>query len=92
MPKRIKLRRFRRGEKKMLFMNLHDRKLPVWIAQRYRIIANVYQHQSVRATTRQLGCAKETAYRCVKEFNMVFVVFSDVPIPRDVQLKSLHDK
>ncbi len=69
MPKRIKLRRFRRGEKKMLFTKLHDRKLPVWIAQRYRIIANVYQHQSVRATARQLGCAKETAYRCVKEFN-----------------------
>jgi len=69
MPKRIKLRRFRRGEKKMLFTKLHDRKLAVWIAQRYRIIANVYQHQGVRAVARQLGCAKETAYRCVKEFN-----------------------
>ena len=69
MPKRIKLRRFRRGEKKMLFTKVHDRKLPVWIAQRYRIIAGVYQQQSVRATARQLGCAKETAYRCVKEFN-----------------------
>jgi transposase len=69
MPKRIKLRRFRRGEKKMLFTKLHDRKSPVWIAQRYRIMANVYQHQSVRAAARQLGCAKETAYRWVKEFN-----------------------
>lgn len=69
MPKRIKLRRFRRGEKKMLFTKVHDRKLPVWIAQRYRVIAGIYQQQSVRATARQLGCAKETAYRCVKEFN-----------------------
>lgn len=69
MPKRIKLRRFRRGEKKMLFTKIRDRKLPVWIAQRYRIIANVYQKHSVRATARQLGCAKETAYRCVREFN-----------------------
>ena len=69
MPKRIKLRWFRRGEKKMLFTKIHDRKLPVWIAQRYRIIANVYQKQSVRAAARQLGCAKETVYRGVREFN-----------------------
>jgi len=53
----------------MLFTKMRDRKLPVWIAQRYHIIANVYQEQSVCATARQLGCAKETAYRCVREFN-----------------------
>lgn len=69
MPKRIKVRRLRRGEKKMLFTKLHDRKLPVWIAQRYRIIAHVYQQRSVRATARHLGCAKETAYHSVHEFN-----------------------
>lgn len=29
MPKRVKLRRFHRGEKQLLDAKLHDRKLPV---------------------------------------------------------------
>lgn len=69
MPKRLQLRRFRRGEKRLLFSKVHDRKLPVWMAQRYRVIALVYAGLSVRATARRLACAKETAYRWVGEFN-----------------------
>ncbi len=69
MPKRIKLRRFRRGEKQLLTAKLHDRKLPVWLAQRYRLIALVYAGLSVLAAARRLVCAKETAYRWTKEFN-----------------------
>jgi transposase len=69
MPKRIRLRRFRRGEKQLLTTMLHDRKLPVWLAQRYRVIALVYDGLSVRATARRLTCAKETAYRWITEFN-----------------------
>jgi transposase len=69
MPKRIKLRRFRRGEKRLLNAKLHDRKLPVWLAQRYRLIALVYANRSVFAAARRLGCAKETAYRWTQEFN-----------------------
>jgi transposase len=71
MPKRIELRRFHRGEKQLLNIMLHDRKLPVWQAQRYRLIALVYQGLSVRAASRRLTCAKETAYRWVNEFNHV---------------------
>jgi transposase len=69
MAKRLQLRRFHRGEKIRLIAKLHDRKLPVWIAQRYRIIAYVYQELSVRAAAHHLGCAKETAYRCIKDSN-----------------------
>lgn len=69
MPKRLSLRRFRRGEKRMLEVKLNDRKLPVWMAQRYRIIAAVRQGQSVLAAARHVGCAKETAYRWIREFN-----------------------
>jgi len=69
MPKRIQLRRFRRGEKKLLNARLHNRKLPVWLAQRYRLIALIYLGLSVLAAARRLSCAKETAYRWIKEFN-----------------------
>lgn len=50
---------------------LRDRKLPVWQAQRYRLIALVYNGVSVRAAARHLTCAKETAYRWIEEFNRV---------------------
>jgi transposase len=69
MPKRIQLRRFRRGEKRWLLSKIRERKLPVWIAQRYRVIALVYAGRSVLAAARGLACAKETAYRWVEEFN-----------------------
>ena len=39
MPKRIQLRRFHRGERQVLLATLKNRKLPVWMAQRYRLIA-----------------------------------------------------
>jgi transposase len=71
MPKRIELRRFQRGEKQLLKTMLHDRKLPIWRAQRYRVIALLYNGLSARAAARQLTCAKETAYRWVVEFNRV---------------------
>jgi transposase len=71
MPQRIKLRRFYRGEKQWLNTKLHDRKLPVWLAQRYRLIALVYAGLSVFAAARRLGCAKETAYRWIQEFNRI---------------------
>ena len=69
MPKRIKLRRFHRGEKQWLNAKVHDRKMPVWLAQRYRVIALVYVGLSVLVAARRLRCAKETAYRWIKEFN-----------------------
>lgn len=69
MPKRIKLRRFHRGERQLLNAKLHDRKLPVWLAQRYRLIALVHAGLNVFGAARRLGCAKETAYRWIKEFN-----------------------
>jgi transposase len=69
MARRLQVRRFRHGEKKQLIAKLHDRKLPFWIAQRYRITACVYQELSVRAAAQYLGCAKETAYRCVKDLD-----------------------
>lgn len=71
MPKRIKLRRLHRGEKQLLNAKLHDRKLPMWLAQRYRLIALVYAKRSVFAAAQHLGCAKETAYRWIHEFNQV---------------------
>ncbi len=69
MPVRIRLRRFRRGEKRLLNSKLRDRKLPVWIAQRYRIVALVYAGLSILAAAHHLSCAKETAYRWIAEFN-----------------------
>ena len=69
MPKRIQLRRFHRGERQVLLATLKNRKLPVWMAQRYRLIAWVYAGLSALAAARRLGCAKETAYRWIEEFN-----------------------
>lgn len=69
MPRKVTLRRFHRGELLLLTAKLHDRKLPIWIAQRYRLIALVRRKQSVFASAQQLGCAKDTAYRTVQEFN-----------------------
>lgn len=95
MAKRLKLRRFHRGEKMTLIAKLHDRKLPLWIAQRHRIVAYVYQKQSVYATARHLGCAKETAYRCVTEFDQRgFRRFerSSNPEGRPTQLTESHLK
>jgi transposase len=63
------LRRFRRGEKRKLNAKVHDRKLPRWVAQRYQLIWLVRDGLSVLAAARQVGCAKDTAYRCVAEFN-----------------------
>ncbi len=71
MPKRVKLRRFHRGEKQWLNVKLRDRKLPVWHAQRYLLVALVYDKLSILAAARHLGCAKETAYRWIKEFNWI---------------------
>jgi transposase len=71
MPKRVKLRRFHRGEKQRLHAKLHDRKLPVWLAQRYRLIALVYAGLNVFGAAHRLGCAKETAYRWIQEFNRI---------------------
>jgi transposase len=69
MPKRLALRRLRRGEKQRLRRKSHDRKLPIWMAQRYRVIALVYAGLSVRAAARRLMCAKETAYTWLRVFN-----------------------
>ena len=71
MPRKVTLRRFHRGERLLLTAKLHDRKLPIWIAQRYRIIALLRLKKSVYAAAQQLGCAKDTAYRTVREFNRV---------------------
>lgn len=93
MPKRLYLRRFRRGEKQMLKAKLSDHKLPVWIAQRYRLVAAVRAGQSVLAAARRVGCAKETAYRWIAEFNESgFKAFELVcnPEGRPSQLTAQH--
>ena len=69
MPKRLPLRRFRRGEKRKLMSKLRDRKLPVWVAHRYQLIALIRGGLSTLAAARRIGCAKETAYRCLADFN-----------------------
>lgn len=69
MPKQLSLRRFHRGEKRKLTIKVHDRKLPRWVAQRYQLIRLIRNGLSVLAAARQVGCAKDTAYRCVAEFN-----------------------
>jgi transposase len=69
MPKRLQLRRFRRGEKQMLEAKLHDRKLPAWAMHRYQIIARVREGQSVFQAAYQVGCAPNTAYRWAARFN-----------------------
>jgi transposase len=69
MPKRLRLRRFRRGELQRLKAKMHDRKLPVWVAHRYQLIALMRAGLSTLAAGRRIGCAKETAYRCLADFN-----------------------
>lgn len=69
MPKRLQLRRFRRGEKQMLQAKVRDRKLPQWVAHRYQLIGLIRSGLSVLAAARRVGCAKDTAYRCLVEFN-----------------------
>lgn len=69
MPKRLRLRRFRRGERKTLTTKLHDRKLPTWAMHRYQIIAQVRAGSSVFHALSQVNCAANTAYLWVKRFN-----------------------
>ncbi len=69
MPKRLKLRRFRRGERRVLCAKLHDRKLPAWAMHRYRIIALVREGQSVFQASRQVGSSPKMAYLWVARFN-----------------------
>lgn len=69
MPKRLHLRRFRRGEKQTLTVKLHDRKLPTWAMHRYQIVAQVRGGWSVFQTARQVRCAANTAYLWVMRFN-----------------------
>lgn len=69
MPKQLKLRRFRRGDKQKLEHKARDRKLSAGIALRYRLIALVYAGLNALSAARRLSCAKETAYHWVHEFN-----------------------
>lgn len=69
MPKRLELRRLRRGEKQKLKGKARDRKLTAGIAQRYRLIALVYAGLNALSAARRLNCANQTAYRWVHEFN-----------------------
>lgn len=95
MPKRITLRRMRRGEKQQLQSKAHDRKLSAGIAQRYRLVALVYAGLNVLSAARRLNCAKETAYHWVHEFNTHG--FRDFERPsnpsgRPSQLKRQHQR
>ena len=69
MPKRLELRRLRRGEKQKLESKARDRKLSAGVAQRYRLIALVYAGLNALNAARRLSCAKETAYHWIHEFN-----------------------
>ena len=69
MPKRLKLRRFRRGEKQTLYTKLHNRKLPAWAMHRYQIVARVRAGQSVFQSSRQVGSSPKMAYLWVFRFN-----------------------
>lgn len=69
MPKRLRLRRLRRGEKQQLGANTRDRKLSAGMAQRYRLIGLVYGGLSVLKAVRRLNCAPKTGYHWVHEFN-----------------------
>lgn len=70
MPKYLKLRRFRRGERQTLHAKLHDRKLPAWAMHRYQIIALVRVGQSVFQASRQVGSSPKMAYLWVARFNV----------------------
>jgi transposase len=69
MPKRLKLRPFRRGEKQTLSTKLHDRKLPTWVMHRYQIIALVRAGLSVFQASQQVGSSPKMAYLWVIRFN-----------------------
>jgi transposase len=69
MPKRLKLRPFRRGEKQTLYTKLRDRKLPAWAMHRYQIIALVRAGLSVFQSARQVGSSPKMAYLWVIRFN-----------------------
>lgn len=69
MPKRLKLRRFRRGERQTLHAKLHDRKLLAWAMHRYQIIALVREGHSVFRASHQVGSSPKMAYLWVARFN-----------------------
>jgi transposase len=69
MPKRLRLRRFHRGEKQWLKAKLHDRKLPAWAMHRYQIIALIRSGHSAFRGSRQAGCSAKAAYLWLGRFN-----------------------
>ncbi len=69
MPKRLPLRRFRRGERQLLQAKLHDRKLPAWAMHRYQIIAYIRDGQSAFRAAHSVGCSAKAAYLWLARFN-----------------------
>lgn len=93
MPKRLRLRRFHRGEKILLQAKLHDRKLPAWALHRYQIIAHLREGKSALGAARLIGCSAKAAYLWLARFNTSgFDPFEHISNPegRPSQLSEEH--
>ena len=82
-PIRIKLRRLRQQERRLLQEKLRDKKLSVRIYGRYRVIAEAAQGHSLPEIADRVGVHLTTVYDWVHRFNQEgFASFEEVPNPQ----------
>jgi transposase len=83
MANTVRLRALTRGERRMLQAKVADRRLPVRLHRRYRLIAEVAQGRSLAAAADRVGCDVTMGYQWVHRFNASgFGTFEQAPNPQ----------
>jgi transposase len=82
-PVKIRLRRLRQSERRLVRERLRDKKLSVRIYERYRVIAEASRGRTAPEIADRVGVHWTTVYDWVHRFNLEgFARFEDVPNPR----------
>lgn len=83
MANSVRLRAVTRGERRVLRAKVTERRLPVRLHRRYRLIAEVTQGWSIAEAADRVGCNVTMGYEWVHRFNASgFTTFEQHPIRR----------
>lgn len=83
MANSVRLRALTRGERRVLQAKSTDRRLPVRLHRRYRLIAEVAQGRSIAEAADRVGCDVTMGYHWVHRFNdSGFTTFEQAPNPQ----------
>ena len=83
MANSVRLRTLTRGERRVLQARVTDRRLPVRLHRRYRLVAEVAQGRSIAEAADRVGCDVTMGYQWVHRFNdSGFATFEQAPNPQ----------